>query len=173
MSSLVMIEVVRLIATAGLPFLLRFFHAHALLMMFLSGVLAGQVVLGSNFTGRGWFRSHDGLTYEGFKLEEIKPWIWLLVSPVFALGVIAWFQEQRGPGTLSSLSFVNFYHDVLMPNCSLSWWKNYPLYPFCGVQLIFVGTWIAAIGYSLAPLVRRSGSKLLRTMQPSPTDREQ
>ena len=169
-SSGLLIRVTHLLAKMGFPLLLQWAHVHALLAMFLSGLLAGQVVLGPNFTGRGWFRSQNGLTYEGFKLEEIKPWTWLLFSPVFLLGIVAWLLEQRESEPRSNFSFVNFYHDVLMPNCSLSWWKNYPLYPFCGVQLIFVGAWIAAVGYSLAPMVRRGGSKLLRTMQTSPTE---
>jgi hypothetical protein len=163
----ILITVARLMARIGLPFLLQLFHAHVLFTMFLLGVLAGQVVVGSNFTGRGWFRSKSGLTYEGFKLEKIKSWTWLIVSPVFLLGVVSWMQERIESGVLSNLTLVSFYRDVLMPNCSLSSWKNYQLYPFCGVQLICVGIWMASIGYSLAPLVRRHGSRLLRSMRNS------
>jgi hypothetical protein len=161
----ILITVARLMARIGLSFLTQLIHSHVLFSMFLLGVLAGQVVVGSNFTGRGWFRSRSGLTYEGFKLETLKPWTWLLVSPVFLLGVVSWMQERIESGVLSNLTLVSFYHDVLMPNCSLSSWKNYQLYPFCGVQLICVGIWMASIGYSLAPLVRRHGSRLLRSMR--------
>ncbi len=159
----ILITVARLMARIGLPFLTQLIHSHVQFSMFLLGVLAGQVVLGSNFTGHGWFRSKSGLTYEGFKLEKIKPWTWLLISPVFMLGVVSWILERSKSGVWSNISLVNFYHDVLMPNCSLSWWKNSRLYPFCGVQLIFVGIWMASIGYSIAPLVRRHGSRLLRS----------
>jgi hypothetical protein len=163
-SSAVVVMVARLMATVGLPFLVQLLHSHTLLSMFMLGVLAGQAVVGSNFTGRGWFRSKSGLTYEGFKLESLKSWTWILVSPVFVLGVVSWMLERSESGVLSNVTLTNFYHDVLMPNCSLSWWKNYRLYPFCGVQLICVGIWMASIGYSLAPLVRRHGFRLLRSI---------
>jgi hypothetical protein len=149
----------------GSPLLLQWIHTHYLLAMFLLGLLAGLVILGSNVTGRGWFLSKDGLTYEGFKLEKIKPWTWLLISPVFVLGVIAWFLEKSVSGIHSGLSFANFYYDVLMPNCPLASWKYPGLYPFCGEQLVFVGIWMASIGYSLAPLVRKCSSRLLRSMR--------
>jgi hypothetical protein len=160
-----LIRVARLLLKAGFPLLLQWVHVHSLIAMLLLGMAAGQIVVGSNFTGRGWFRSKSRLTYEGFKLEKIKPWTWILVSPVFLLGVIGWVFEKSELGVLSNITPVGFYHDVLIPNCSLSSWKNYQLYPFCGVQLIFVGIWMASIGYSLAPLVRRHGSRLLRIMR--------
>jgi hypothetical protein len=159
------ITVARLMARIGLPFLLQFFHTHALLTMFLIGVMAGEVVLGPNITGRGWFRSKSGLTYEGLKLEKIKSWTWLLFSPVFLLGVVSWIAQRSESGVISNLTLANFYQDVLMPNCSLSWWKNNQLYRYCGEQLLFVGVWMASIGYSLSPLVRRHGSRLLRSMR--------
>ncbi len=124
-SGAVLIRVAHLLLMVGSPVLLQWMHAHYLFAMFLLGVLAGLVVLGSNVTGRGWFRSKDGLTYEGFKLEKIKPWTWLLISPVFVLGVIAWFLEKSESGALSGVSIVNFYNDVLMPDCPLASWKNH------------------------------------------------
>jgi hypothetical protein len=164
-SAAVLVTVARQMAKVGLPFLVQLLHSHTLLSMFMLGVLAGHAVVGSNFTGRGWFRSKSGLTYEGFKLETLKSWTWLLVSPVFVLGVVSWMLERSESGVLSNITLTNFYHDVLMPNCSLSWWKNYQLYPFCGVQLICVGIWMASIGYSLAPLVRKHGSRFLRSLR--------
>jgi hypothetical protein len=165
MSSLALIEVARLMARIGLPFLMQLIHSHTLFAMFLLGILAGQVVLGSNFTGSNWFRSKSGLTYEGFKLEKIKPWTWLLISPVFVLGVVGWVLERSESVVWSNITLVNFYQDVLMPNCSLSWWKNYQLYPYCGEQLLCVGIWMASLGYSIAPVIRRHGSQLLRSMR--------
>lgn len=138
-SGVLLIRMVHLLAKAGSSVLMQWVHSHFLFTMSLLGVLAGQVVLGSNFTGRGWFRSKSGQSYEGFKLEKIKPWTWLLVSPVFLFGVIAWFLEQSGSGVFSRFSFVNFYIDVLKPNCSATSWRYYALYPFCGVQLYLRG----------------------------------
>jgi hypothetical protein len=167
-SCVALIAAVRQMARLGIPFLLQQIHSHALLSMFLLGMLAGQVVLGSNFTGRGWFRSKSGLTYEGFKLENIKPWTWLMISPVLLLGVVLWAHAQSESIILSNISVGDFYHDVITPNCSLSWWKNYRLYPCCGVQLLCVGVWMASLGYSIAPKVRRQGTRLIRSLKSAP-----
>jgi hypothetical protein len=158
----VLVTAARQMARLGIPFLLQQIHSHVLLSMFLLGMLAGQIVLGTNFTGRGWFRSKSGLTYEGFKLENIKPWTWLLISPILLVGIVSWALEQSESVIRSNISLVNFYHDVLMLNCSLSWWKNYQLYPYCGDQLLCVGVWMASLGYSIAPKVRRQWTRLLR-----------
>jgi len=165
---LALVTVARQMARLGIPFLSLQIHSHMLLSLFLLGMLAGLVILGSNLTGRGWFRSKSGLTYEGFKLENIKPWTWLIFSPILLVGVVSWALEQRESVFSSNISLMNFYHDVLMPNCSLSWWKNYQLYPYCGHQLLCVGVWMASLGYSIAPKVRRQGTRLLRSLKNSP-----
>jgi len=165
MSSLALIEVTRLMSRMGLPFLTQLVHSHVLFTMFLLGVLAGQVVLGSNLTGRGWFRSKSGQTYEGFKLEKLKPWTWLLVSPIFLLGVVSWCLEQSESEVLSSLSFAGFYQGFLMPNCSNIPLRAYQFNIACTMQLLFVGFLMASIGYSLAPWVRRRGSRWVRSMR--------
>jgi len=164
-SGVLLVRVAHLLVWAGSPLHLQLIHTHYLFTMLLLGVLAGQVVLGSNFTGRGWFQSKSGLIYEGFKREKIKPWTWLLVSPIFVLGVVGWVLERSESSIWSNITLVNFYNDILIPNCPLSWWKNHRLYPYCGEQLLCVGIWMASIGYSLAPLVRRHGSRLLRSMR--------
>ena len=147
LSGALLLTGIRLLAWGGFPMFLQWVHAHYLFTMFLLGVLAGQVVVGSNFTGSGWFRSKSGQTYEGFKLEKIKPWTWLLFSPIFLLGVVSWVLERNDSVIVSNITLMNFYSDVLMPNCSLSWWRNQLLNPYCGEQLLCVGIWMAAIGY--------------------------
>jgi hypothetical protein len=164
-SGALLIRVTRLLVWVGLPLLSQLVHSHVLFTMFLLGVLAGQVVLGSNFTGRGWFRSKSGHTYEGFKLEKIKLWTWLTITPVLLLGIVLWFMEQSELGVTTSITLASFYHDFLMPNCSTASWRDYRLNPSCGVEIIFVGSWTASIGYSLAPLIRRGGTHLLRSMR--------
>jgi hypothetical protein len=161
-------EVDHLSLLAGSSVLSRWCHAHVLWTLFLLGIMAGQVSLGSNFTGEGWFRSKDGQTYEGFKLEELKPWTWLLVSPLFLLGVVMWCLEKNESGVFSSLSFESFYHDFLMPNCSNVGLRAYQFNISCGMQLLFVGFWMASIGYSLAPIVRKHGAKLFRSLRFEP-----
>ena len=165
---LVFVVVVRLIAKAGLPFFVQWPHGHIVLTLFLLGIAAGQFPLGSKFTGEGWFRSKDGQSYEGFKLEELKPWTWLLVCPVFLLGVFGWFLEQSNLGNSANFSFANFYQGFLMPNCSNTPLKAYQFNPSCTMQFLFVGIWMASIGYSLAPMVRRRGASLLHSFRTEP-----
>ena len=164
MSGMVLASAVHLSLRMDLPFLRENIRHHDLLTMFLLGVMTGLPVLGSGFTGRGWFRSKRGLTYEGFKLEAIKRWMWLLISPVLFVGVIAWIETQREGGVLFSVTWSSFYHGFLMPDCA-----NRPLLRYTGdttciMNLLFVGTWLASVGYSLAPIVRRHGAKLWRNL---------
>jgi hypothetical protein len=161
----VLLTVARQMSRLGIPFLLQQIHSHVLLSMFLLGVLAGHVVVGSNITGRGWFRSKSGLTYEGFKLEKIKPWTWLIVSPVLLAGVALWVLTQNESGDKSNVTISNFYHGFLMPNCSSAQFKAYQVYPSCWMQLLFVGIWMASLGYSIAPIVHRQGTHLLRSLK--------
>ena len=135
---------------------------HHLLTMFVLGVCVGLPVLDSRFTGRGWFKSQSGLTYEGFKLEKIKRWMWLLISPVLILGVMVWVETQGGMDSLSSATLSSFYHELLMPNCSSGGLLRYRGDTTCSRSLLTVGTWLASVGYSLAPAVRSRSAKLLR-----------
>jgi len=161
-------EVDHLLLLVGSSVFSRLVHAHTLWTLFLLGMVAGQVPLGSNFTGEGWFRSKDGQTYEGMKLEELKPWTWLLVCPLFLLGVVLWFLEKNESSVLSNLSFGSFYHEFLMPNCSNVGLRAYQFNFSCTMQLLFVGFWVAAIGYSLAPMIRKRGANLLRSLGSEP-----
>ncbi|MGB6194028.1 MAG: hypothetical protein WBF42_16280, partial [Terracidiphilus sp.] len=67
LSVLTFVKADRLLVRSGYFGLSRAVHQHPLLTLFLMGFAAGQLYLGSNFTGHGWFRSKTGLTYEGFK----------------------------------------------------------------------------------------------------------
>ncbi len=130
-------------------------HQHLLVTMLLIGLGTGQIYLGSNFTGRGWFRSKSGMTYEGFKLEVLKPWSWLIVSPVLLAGVFFWYAIQKESGSLAQISWQSFYEGFLMPKCSNVKVLGIGRNPDCGINVMFLGTWVAAIGYSLAPVVRK------------------
>ena len=162
MSGLVLASLVHLSLRVEFFSLRQWIRDHDLLTMFLLGVSAGLPVLGSRFTGRGWFRSKSGLTYEGFKLEEIKLWMWLLISPVFVLGLVAWMENKREMELFSITTFSSIYHELLMPNCSSGGLLRYRGDTTCSMNLLCVGTWMASIGYSLAPAIRSRGAKLLR-----------
>jgi hypothetical protein len=161
-SGVLLIRVDRLLITVGYPGFSRAVHEHVLFTMFLLGFVVGQLYLESNFTGRGWFRSKSGLTYEGFKLEALKPWTWIIAGPILLLGTFLWFYEQSESGVMSDLSPGRFYHDFLMPNCSNAPLVGFPGDLTCFMHLLFVGTWVASIGYSLAPTVRRNALVMLR-----------
>lgn len=162
LSGALLIRTAHFLARVGFPVFSHWFHSHVLLIMFLLGVTIGQVVLGSNFTGRGWFRSKSGLTYEGFKLEELKGWSWVIVSPVLLAGIIFWYAMQRDGGVLTQIGWQSFYRGFLMPECSNRKVLGIGGDSACSIQLMFLGTWVASVGYSLAPTARRFVSNLFR-----------
>jgi hypothetical protein len=162
MSGLILASIVHLSLRMGFLPLRQWIRDHDLFTMFLLGALAGLPVLGSRFTGRGWFRSKSGHTYEGFKLENIKRWMWLLISPVLLLGIVAWIETRGGMGGLSGATSSKVYHELLMPDCSSGGLLRYRGDTTCSMNLLTVGTWLASVGYSLAPIIRSRGAKLLR-----------
>ena len=160
-----LLQIDHLLFRIGFHGLNRLMHAHLLFTMLLMGLAAGQIYLGSNFTGRGWFRSRSGLTYEGFKLEELKPWSWLIVSPVLLAGIFFWYAIQMERGALVEINWHGFYQDFLMPECSNVKVLGIGGDTQCGIHLMFLGTWVAAVGYSLAPFVRKSVLILYRSLR--------
>ena len=150
----------------GFQGLNRFVHGHLLITEFLLGLASGQIYLGSNITGRGWFRSKSGLTYEGFKLEALKPWSWLILSPVLLAGVVFWFAIRKEAGVVAEISWRSFYQGFLAPKClnvkMLGIGSDFQ----CGIHLMFLGTWVAAVGYSFAPACRRRAMILCRFLRP-------
>jgi hypothetical protein len=148
-------QIDHLLVWTGSHALDRLVHDYMLSTMFLMGLAAGQIYVGSNFTGRGWFRSKSGLTYEGFKLEELKSWNWLIVCPVLLAGILFWLAIQMEGGVLAAISWQSFYRGFLMPECSNRRILGIGGDPQCGIHLMFLGTWMAAVGYSLAPALRK------------------
>ena len=161
-SGLTLASLVHLSLRLGFFPLRQWIRDHDLLTMFLLGVCTGLPVMDSRFTGRGWFKSKSGLTYEGFKLEKVKRWMWLLISPVLILGVWAWVETQGEMGTLSGATLSSFYHEFLMPNCSSGGLLRYRGDTTCSMNFLTVGTWLASVGYSLAPAIRSRGAKASR-----------
>jgi hypothetical protein len=161
-SLMVLKEAAHALTGAGFPWLAEWFRAHILLTAFLTGLIAGQAPVDSRLTGEGWFRSKDGKTFEGFRLEELRRWTWLLVAPLFMLGVVFWCLEQSQLGVLSRLTISNFYNSFLMPKCADVWARGYYFNNACNMQFLFVASWTASIGYSAGPIIRRAGQRLIR-----------
>ena len=153
-------EVAHLFTKAGSPWLSEWFAEHTLLTAFLAGLVAGQVPVGSRLTGEGWFQSKDGKSFEGFKLEELRRWTWLLLSPLFLIGVVVWWiLQSQGAFSISALFAI--YRDLLVRNCSNVWAQKYWFDDSCNIQMVFIAPWIASIGYSAAPILRKHGSLVL------------
>ena len=163
-SAIVLKEVAHVFSMAGFPWLSGWFRVHTLVTAFFAGVVAGQVPVDSRLTGEGWFRSKDGKSFESFKLEEFRLLTWLLLSPLFLIGLVAWWFEQS-PSVLSTPTLTGFYHDLLMRNCSDVWARRYWFDNSCNLQMVLVAPWMASIGYSLAPTLRRRGSLVLHRLR--------
>jgi hypothetical protein len=153
-------EVAHLLTWAGYSRLPDWFGEHTLLTALLAGVMAGQVPVDSRLTGEGWFRSKDGKSFEGFKLEVLRRWTWLLLSPLFLIGItVWWFQQDQSAFSSSAVSGI--YHELLARNCSNVWARKYWFDNSCNIQMVLIAPWMASIGYSLAPTLRRCGSLIL------------
>ena len=157
-------EVAHVFTMAGSPWLSEWFRGHALLTAFLAGVMAGQVPVDSRLTGEGWFRSKDGKSFEGFKLEALRRWTWLLLSPLLLIAVMAWWFEQD-QSVFSGPTLTGIYRELLIRNCSDVWAHKYWFDNSCNIQMVLLAPWIASIGYSLAPALRKRGSLILHGLQ--------
>lgn len=160
-----LLEINHFLIRLGFGGLNRLMQQYTLTMMFLLGLVAGMAYLGSNFTGRGWFRSKSGLTYEGFKLEALKRWTWLIASPILIAGIFFWVAIQKEGGVLAQTSWQGFYRGFLMPECSNRKILGIGSDSQCGLHLMFLGTWVAAVGYSLAPIIRKQVSSALTQLR--------
>jgi hypothetical protein len=149
------VKVNRLLVLVGIAWLSRVMHAHPLVTIFLVGLIAGQVYLGSNITGRSWFRSKSGLTYEGFMLEKIKPWTWLMVLPISLCILFFVALEESHTVAMVHLSFLELVREATVPNCLAVPLKESYRFTACSTPMALSGSWLASVGYSLGPWTRR------------------
>jgi hypothetical protein len=163
-SAVVFKEVAHVLTRVGSPLLSKWFSEHTLLTALFAGVMAGQVPVDSRLTGEGWFRSKDGKSFEGFKLEELRRWTWLLLSPLFLIGFVAWWFEQS-QSVFSSPALSGVYHELLVRNCSNVWASKYWFDNSCNIQIVLIAPWVASIGYSLAPALRKRASLILHGLR--------
>ena len=153
-------ELVRLLAYASFPWVGEWFSTHTLLTASIAGLLAGQVPVDSRLTGEGWFRTKEGNNFEGLKLDALRPWTWLIVTPISVLAVAAlYFEESQS--VYSSLTLSGLYSELVARNCSYVQANKYWFDNFCNVQLVILAPWVASIGYSIAPAIRKRGFKAL------------
>jgi hypothetical protein len=57
-----------------------------------------------------------------------------------------------------------FYHDFLAPDCSNASFANYKsdIVMTCTMHLLFVGVFVASVGYSVAPMLRKLGGSIIQ-----------
>lgn len=155
-----------LLTQASFPGASVWFASHVFLTALLAGWLAGQVPVDSRLTGEGWFRSKDGKTFEGLKLVQLRPWTWLMVTPIVILGITALFlKESRS--VFSSTTLSSFLGDLISKNCSSVWAQKNWFDTSCNVQLVLLAPWVASIGYSIAPWVQKHGPQVLWALRSS------
>jgi hypothetical protein len=152
-------ELAYLLTKASFPWVSDWFGAHTLLTALLAGLIAGQVPVDSRLTGEGWFRAKDGKSFEGFKLDALRPWTWLIVTPVVVAGITALFLEESW-SVFSFPTLIGLYDDLVVRNCSDVWAKKNWFDNSCNVQLVLLSPWVASIGYSIAPAIRKRGSQV-------------
>jgi hypothetical protein len=159
-------EMAHLLAKAGLPAVSGWFSAHDFLAALFAGLFAGLVPVDSRLTGEGWFRSKHGRGFEGFRLDQLRPWTWLMVTPLVIFGVTALFLEET-QSALSITTLSSFIGNLIARNCSDVWTQKNWFDTSCNVQLVLVAPWIASVGYSIAPIIRKRGSQVLLAIRNS------
>jgi hypothetical protein len=102
------------------------------------------------------------LIYEGFMLEKIKPWTWLMVLPISLCILVLLALDESHTGELSHLSFLGFVSEVTVPNCSAIPLKESYRYTDCSTPMLLSGSWLASVGYSLGPVTRKMVASIAR-----------
>jgi hypothetical protein len=149
-----LLQIDHVLVRFGFLLLHHLMREYMLVTMFLLGVCAGQVYLGTNVTGQGWFSARDGSGYEGFRVEELKPWTWAIGSPFLLAGIIFWFGIQMENSGFAQVGWQSFYRGFLAPECSSGKIFGIDGNLECSIHVMFLGTWMAAVGYSFAPAIR-------------------
>jgi hypothetical protein len=131
------------------------------------GILAGLVPLQLWLTVSGLVRAEVPEFLKKLELEQMKPWIVVMYSPILALTLWVWLidwsaMRSRGLGVLQTSSSVpiwQMFDGFFESNCQnvidnrLSLWTDNFAYQ-CSIHVLWVSSFMIAVGYSFAPLIR-------------------
>jgi hypothetical protein len=151
---------------AGMPLSPRSSSAHELWIAFLAGLLLGLLPRTAVLAGFGWITRSEHPA-PARKWIDPQRWVWVLGSVVMLSGVGIWCSDRMNTSVLvphpgiSELIHHFFTESDLEPGSLRV--ENLRGY---GDQVIFTGTWLCLLGYSLAALIPAGFFESLRR----PTD---
>ncbi len=171
-----------LMAKSGSPEFWRMLHEHLFVRALLVGLIAGLV------PGRIWIATigvFDRKLERRLKRlnpDRLKQWLFVFLSPFIVIALLRWtFQWFENASRYSSVlqtdspyRFSEFFNGFLSTNCSnasesaVFWRDGYGLGCLVHVQMIVI--WLIAIGYSLAPTVRKRAMTLFSVDHAVPID---
>ena len=171
-----------LLAKSGSTDLWQMLHEHIFARALLVGLLAGLVPLQTWIAAVGVFNPKHKILLKRLNPDRLKPWVFVYLSPVIVIALLRWaFQwyENRSQyssvlQTTSPYRFSEFFNGFFSTDCSnaaesaVFWRDQYGL--SCMVHRQLIAIWLIAIGYSLAPAVRKRVIPLFNMDHPHSID---
>jgi hypothetical protein len=171
-----------LFAKSGSPDLWQMLHEHIFVRALLVGLLAGLVPLQTWIAATGVFNPKHVIFLKRLNPDRLKPWVFVFLSPVIVFALLRWAMQwyensSRNSSVLQATSpyrFSEFFNGFFSTDCSIvsesnMFWRDG--YGFsCLVHRQLIAIWLIAIGYSLAPAVRKRVMPLFNMDHPDPID---
>jgi hypothetical protein len=171
-----------LMAKIGSPELWKMLHEHLFVRALMVGLIAGLVPLRIWIAAAGIFNRKFERGLKRINPDLLKPWVFMFLSPVIVIAFLRWTFQWFENGsqyssvlqTTSPYQLSEFFKGFFSTNCSnasesnVFWRDGYGLSCMVHVQLIVI--WMIAIGYSLAPAVRKKAMILFNTDNSVPMD---
>jgi hypothetical protein len=171
-----------ILTKSGSPYLWQMLHEHIFIRALLVGLLAGLIPLQTWMAATGVFNPKHIILLKRLNPDRLKPWVFVFLSPVIIIALsrwtIQWLENRRLSSSVlqtdSAYPFSEFFNGFFSTDCSIAsesniFWRDE--YGFsCMMHRQWIAIWLIAIGYSLAPAVRKRVIPLFNTNHPDPID---
>ncbi|MGA3345203.1 MAG: hypothetical protein ABSC76_10080 [Terracidiphilus sp.] len=164
-----------LLTKGGSPELWQLLHQHFFVRSFIVGLLAGIVPFRTWIAATGIINPKHARLLKRLNPDRLKPWVFAYLSPVFVIALLRWIMQWYENSsqyssvlqTTSSYRISELFNGFFSTDCSgagesaFFWRDGYGL--SCMVHVQSIAIWLIAIGYSLAPAVRKRAIPLFGT----------
>ncbi len=171
-----------LLTKAGSPELWQLLHQHFFVRSFVVGLLAGIVPFRTWIAAAGIFNPKHARLLKRLNPDRLKPWVFVYLSPAIVTALVSWtmqwYENNSQPlsvlRTASRYQFSEFFNGFFSTDCSnasessVFWRDGNGL--GCMVHVQQIAIWLIAVGYSLAPVVRKRVRPLFNMEHPVPLD---
>jgi len=174
-----LVNVLAYVLTKGSsPELWQLLHQHVFVRSFVVGLLAGIVPFRMWIAAAGIFNPNHARLLKRINPDRLKPWVFVYLSPAIVTALVSWSMQwyENSSQSLSVLRttspyrFSEFFNGFFSTDCSnvsessAFWRDGYGL--GCMVHVQQIAIWLTAVGYSLAPVVRKRVRPLFNMEHP-------